>query len=222
MAITVRASMLSLLAAVTPAMAGDVLYSQPNDRPGQPSFFSDAVAGQFFSQRTADDFVLTGNATLTAVRFWGGSQNFQFSNLQNMDSFTISIYADNAGSVGDEIASTTLSTEAISTVDTGLTNLGGGIVYEHEASIAPTALGAGRYWVSVGATLFNPGADAWVWAGSTEGNLINATDFFNGNGFVTFDPTFNDLAFEIVGVPTPGSIAVVGLGGLFATSRRRG
>ena len=222
MAITVRASMLTLLAAATPVMAGDVLYSQPNDRPGQPSFFSDAVPGQFFSQLTADDFTLGSAATLTAVRFWGGSQNFQFENLQNMDSFTVRIYADNAGSVGDELATVTLSTEEISTINTGLVNLGGGIVYEHEAAIAPTALSAGRYWVSVGTTLFDPGADAWVWAGSTVGNLVNATNFFDGNGFVTFDPTFNDLAFEIVGVPAPGSIAVVGLGGLLASRRRRG
>jgi hypothetical protein len=208
-------------AAVSLASA-DVLYSQPNDRPGQASFFSDAVAGQFFGQRMADDFFLGTAGSVESIRWWGGSQNFNAATLDNMASFSVRIYADNAGSVGAELASRMISIEDVSIVDTGTTNLTGGIVYQHEAALsAPLDLSAGRYWVSVGATLVTPAGDAWVWAGSTVGNLINATDFFGPAGYVTFDPTFNDLAFEVLGTPVPAPASAVMLMALAPMVRRR-
>lgn len=209
--------------------SADVLYSQPNDRPSEASFFSDAVEGQFFNQRVADNFTLGADSTVDAVRFWGGSQNFQFASPANMASWTVRIFgADGSGGVdlGNEVFAQTYlngGDPAMTMSATGDLNLGGGQVFEHFAQTGGVSLAAGDYWVSVGATLVNPGADAWVWAGSTVGDLVNATDFYDANGFIVFDPTFNDLAFEIEGtvVPAPASAAAIGFAGLVGLRRRR-
>ncbi|MCA9304206.1 MAG: PEP-CTERM sorting domain-containing protein [Phycisphaerales bacterium] len=199
------------------------IYSQASDQPGNQSFFSDAVAGQFFSQRMADNFTLSADATATSVRWWGGSQNFQFADIDNMASYTVVLYeAGISGGPGSVIYSDTVTDESarLGLSQTGATLFGGGIEYEYTLELEGTvALSAGtEYWISVGATLVNGGADAWVWSGSSVGDLVNATDFFSGGGYTVFDPTFNDLAFEIIPAP---STAVMGIGMLGLGLRRR-
>lgn len=203
------------------ALAG--IYSQVSDQPGAQSFFSDAVAGQFFSQRMADNFMLDADATATSVRWWGGSQNFQFEDLDNMSSYTVMLYeSDTTGGPGSVIYSDTVTDKNIrlGLSQTGATLFGGGIEYAYTLELeSSVALSAGtEYWISVGATLVDGGADAWVWSGSSAGDLVNATDFFSGGGYTVFDPTFNDLAFEIIPAP---STAMMGIGMLGLAMRRR-
>ncbi len=200
------------------------LYIQSSDRPSEPSFFSDAVAGQFFSQRMADNFTLDQAGTATAIQWWGGSQNFQFADTVNMQSYTIELYTSDlfgAPDLGNVLLSETVSSENMrfSAVATGETLNGGGIEYGYTLELLESIELAAdtQYWISVGATLVDGGADAWVWSGSTQGDLVNATDFFTG-GYTVFDPTFNDLAFAVVPAP---STAVAGLLALGFTSRRR-
>lgn len=204
--------------------SADVLYSQPNDRPNQISFFSDAVSGQFFSQRMADDFVLGGDAMISGVKWWGGSQNFQFDDLTNMTSFTVLILGDDNGpDLGNVLASITLDTASTNPIETENLLFAGGQQYEQEIAFgAPVAVNGGEtLWVSIGATLVQPAGDAWVWSGSTVGNLVNATDFFDGSGFIVFDPTANDLAFEIIGVPEPATAGLLALGAVGLLRRKR-
>lgn len=208
------------------AAAGQVVFSQPNDRAGQPSFFSDAVPGQFFSARLADNFSLGTATTVTGVTWWGGSQNFQFADIVNMQSWTVRIYGDDGTGrvdLSNEVFSGTFTAAESNATQTGQLIFNGGIQYRHEISTGEIALAAGNYWLSVGATLEEPNADAWVWSGSTVGDLRNATDFFIGSGFTTFDNSFNDLAFEINGrvIPAPAGAAVlVAMGGFVARRRR--
>jgi len=199
------------------------IYSQLSDQPSAQSFFSDAVAGQFFSQRMADNFTLGADAAASSVRWWGGSQNFQFADTNNMSSYTVVLYeADGSGAPGSVIYSDTVTDESarLGLSQTGATLFGGGIEYQYTLELeSAVSLSAGtEYWISVGATLVDGGADAWVWSGSSVGDLVNATDFFSGSGYTVFDPTFNDMAFEIV--PSP-STAVMGLGMLGLGLRRR-
>lgn len=196
------------------------VYVQDSDQPSQASFFSDAVAGQFFSQRMADNFTLASDTEVTQIRWWGGSQNFQFADLTNMSSYTVRIFADD---LSTEVFSTTVDTElsSLSVSATGATLFGGGMEFEYTLDLgsALSLSGGSEYWISIGSTLVNGGADAWVWSGSSMGDLVNATDFFNGSGFTVFDPTFNDLAFAIV--PSPGSASVLVGAGLVLVRRRR-
>jgi hypothetical protein len=219
-----KTALIVAAAAVAPASAS--IYLQASDRPNQPSFFSDAVAGQFFSQRMADNFTLDSDAEATAIRWWGGSQNFQFEDIVNMISYTVVIYASDEFGEPDTANILYQSTNGLGSADldavaTGASLLNGGIEYAYTLNLeGPLALTAGtQYWISVGATLALPGGDAWVWSGSSTGDLVNASDFFNGSGYTVFDPTFNDLAFEII--PTPGSTALLALAGLTAIRRRR-
>ncbi len=205
------------------AASGDVLVSQPSDRASSPSFFSDAVPGQFFSQRMADNFTLSGDSEVTGIRWWGGSQNFSSPDVTNMVSWTVVLFeSDGFGGV-DESSAIDLGSYTFAqtnAVATGATLFGGGIEYMQEISFAGLDLNAGEYWISVGATLEAPGGDAWVWSGSTVGDLVNGTDFFDGSGFSVFNPTFNDLAFEVVGVPAPASAGLLAFTGLVSRRRR--
>lgn len=200
-----------------------VLVSQPSDRPASPSFFSDAVSGQFFSQRMGDNFTLSGDSEITGIRWWGGSQNFQSPDVTNVVSWTVVLFeADGFGGV-DTASAIDLGTYTLgetNAVATGSSMFGGGIEYRQEVSFEAVDLAAGDYWISIGATLESPAGDAWVWSGSTVGDLVNASDFFDGNGFRVFDPTFNDLAFEVVGVPAPAAGGLLAVAGLFARRRR--
>lgn len=209
------------LSAVGAARA-DVLYSQGNDQPARPSLFSDGVAGQFFSQRMADNFTATGGWEMTGLRWWGGSQNFQFRDLTNMRQFAVRIYEDGGGAPDAEIYGEVFDKAATSPTATGLILSGQGFQYEQVVTLTtPVQLVAGRgYWVSVGAILDQPAGDAWVWNHSSMGDGINATDFFTGGQYLTF--TSGDMALQVLGsVPAPGASGMATVGLLWAMRRRR-
>ncbi|MDX2116985.1 MAG: hypothetical protein SFY96_02255 [Planctomycetota bacterium] len=213
----------AVLASVSVAQ-GATLYSQANNLSTSAGLFSDAVAGQFFSQRMADNFTLAGGGQLTGVRWYGGSQWFQFPDLTNMSGFTVEILADDAGAPdGTQVIYSQAFTKAATnpTLNGNLMNFGHG-QYTFEVSLANAVnLNAGtQYWISIGATLVNPFADGWVWSKSTQGDGTNASNFFNGPNYFTFNS--GDMAFDLVGnIPTPGSVGVMALAGLVAARRRR-
>lgn len=209
------------LSAVAAARA-DVLYSQGNDQAGRPSLFSDGVAGQFFSQRMADNFTATSGWEMTGLRWWGGSQNFQFRDLTNMRQFAVRIYEDGGGAPDAEIYGEVFDKAATSPAATGLVLSGQGIQYEQVVTLmTPVQLEAGRgYWVSIGAILDQPAGDAWVWNHSSVGDGINASDFFTGGQYLTFPS--GDMAFEVLGtVPGPGSAGMASVAVLLSGRRRR-
>lgn len=212
------------VSAMSSVASGQVLFSQPNDRPTQQSFIS-GVSGQFIDDTFADDFSLAGSGplTITGVRFWGGSQNFSSVEIGNVAAFRIAIFSGTTAAVGSQLLSVDIPRGATNQVATGQTIFGGGIQYEHTLALptALTGLSSGTYWVSIAAVLTAPFSDQWVWSGSNAGNLINATNFNDGFGFTVFNPTFNDLAFEIIGIPSPGSVAVLALSGVLGFRRRR-
>lgn len=200
----------------------EVIYSQPNDQPSRPSLFSDGVAGQFFSQRMADNFTASASATMTGLRWWGGSQNFQFRDLTNMTAFVVRIYEDGGGVPDAEIFNQTFAKSDTGPAATGFLLSGQGIQYAHTVELSsPVMLTGGMsYWVSVGAILDQPSGDAWVWCHSSVGDGVNASDFFTGGQYVTF--TSGDMAFEVLGaVPGPGSAGGLAAGMMVAARRRR-
>jgi hypothetical protein len=211
--------------AASAGLANAEIYSQTSDQPGNPSFFSDGIEGQFFNQTMADNFTLSSGATADQLRWWGGSQNFQFADLTNMTDYAVNIYASDmsgAPDLGSVVYSDTVGAgNARLDIDsTGATLFGGGEEYQYTLDMtSAVSLDAGtQYWIAIGAILVDGNADAWVWSGSSQGDLVNATNFYNGFGFTVFDPTFNDLAFAIVPAP---STALMGLGALSMISRRR-
>lgn len=195
------------------------LYSQPDNLPGTGGFFSVGGPGQFFTQRMADDFTIAGG-TVTSLRWWGSSQNFQFADLSNMTGFDVAIYGDLGGvpNAGNVLYHNAPALAALTITPTGNLSITGAIQYQFDLNIAPLNLAGGTYWLSVGGLLVNSGGDTFVWDVSSVGNNANASFFYPNSGWIAFSPSAN-MAFEII--PAPGALALLGMGGLIAGRRRR-
>jgi MYXO-CTERM domain-containing protein len=197
---------------------GPTVYSQPSQ--GQDGLFSDGVAGQFWSQRIADNFVLDNNYVVDGIRWWGSSENYIFDDLTNFGAFIIEFYDDAGGTPGASIGQFSVDIGDANATPTGLMNGNGGHEYQLEAPVNIALNGGTQYWVSVGSKNLSPGDDGFIWSlNFNEGDGNIAADFFDGFGYSTFGGF--DMAFELTGVPTPGSAALLGLAGLAASRRRR-
>lgn len=195
------------------------LYSQPDNAPSTPGYYSVGGPGQFFTQRMADDFTIAGG-TVNKLRWWGSSQNYQFADLSNLTGFDVAIYGD-LGGVPD--ANNVLFHAQPVKADLAITPTGnlsafGAIQYQFDLDISALNLGAGTFWLSVGGLLVDPFGDTFVWNTSTVGNNANASFFYPNSGWIAFSPSAN-MAFEII--PAPGALALLGMGGLIAGRRRR-
>ncbi|HMP79905.1 MAG TPA: PEP-CTERM sorting domain-containing protein [Pirellulaceae bacterium] len=212
------------------ARADVVVYSQLPDVVGgtaQNGFYSDAVSGQFYGQKIGDNFTLSQAEIITGIDWWGSSENWQFPDYTNFSSFTVEIFADNAGSVGTSITGPMVFNTAATNPQLVGNTLWGSDHFLQGVNITPTALGAGTYWISIGATAISPGDDAWAWTTSNGGDGTLAGNFFDANGWQTFN-NIADFAFQIraqdVVIPEPGtaalfSVLLVGLGSFVRRKR---
>ncbi|MHC4948848.1 MAG: hypothetical protein ACYTG1_11385 [Planctomycetota bacterium] len=202
-----------------PALAGDVYSQLPHTDGGLPS---DGVAGQYWSQRIADDFVLTTGADVNGAKWVGGSENFTFSDLTNFQDFMIGIYADNVGLPGAPIMTMTVPVATTSKVPLGLDAVNGGELFEFTVTFAPLALGPGTYHFSVGTVNVDPAGDGFVWnvAAATVNDSVTA-ELPPGGGFGGPFVGNGDMAFSIQGVPGPGGLALLGFAAAIGRRRRR-
>lgn len=196
--------------------SGPIIYSAPPVE--VDGFFSDAVQGQFYAQRIADNFVLTRDATINGANWWGSSENFFGPpDLSNFASFTIEIFDGNFDSIYVE----TFLTSDTNAVATGLLNSGGGEQFFQSVKFSQQValLGSTEYWISIGTTNVEANGDAWVWS-TAAGDMILASDGFDGTGFNVFTET-GDAAFELQEIPAPGAAALLAISGLVGVRRRR-
>lgn len=195
------------------------LYSQPNNLPTLGGFYSVGSAGQFFSQRMADDFTIAGG-TVTKLRWWGSSQNFAFPDLTNITGFDVAVYGDAEGipDAGNVLYHSSPALAGLTITPTGGISIAGAIQYQFDLDISPLALAGGKYWFSVGGLLANPFGDTFVWNLSSVGDGANASFFYPNSGWIAFPESGANMAFEIV--PAPGVLGLAGLG-LVASARRR-
>lgn len=195
---------------------GPVVYSQaPTSADG---YFSDAVAGQFYSQMIADNFTLTNNTVVSGVNWWGSSENFVDSDYTNFFSFSVMIMDGNF----DLVFAQTFSTGDTNPVATGVVNVAGGEQFFQSVKFDQTfeLTGNTEYWIAIGTTNSDPEGDAWVWS-SAAGDGILASDDFDGAGFLVSTGLSDDVAFEIQAIPTPGAASLLALAGLVTLRRRR-
>ena len=200
------AALLLTIGIATPVLA-DVFFQQAPGGGGNRSSSTLNFLGGSPGFRAADDFVLSSNATISDINFWGQL-------VSGSDDFTFTFYADNGGKPGTVLLATdgTVSTTVISPVLNA---------YTVDLSSAFTATAGTTYWLSI----FNQGPQTnWAW----DGSVVPGTSRQESNASPnTWASTTNfNLAFELEGtrsVPEPGSIALVlaGLFGLgFSRSRR--
>lgn len=200
------------------ALNDPVIFSQPIGAVDAGGFYSDAVPGQFYSQRIADNFTTPAGGVdwlLTGVRWWGSSEFFLFPNYTNMDAFVVEIYADAGGVPGLSLTGPLVySTAATNPTPIGV-SFNGATVYEQDVNFPALQVPPNtNLWISIGADVFSPFDDAWVWTLAGSGDNVIAADFFSG-GYTAFQG-FGDVSFEIAGqrVPEPGSIALCSIGAL--------
>ena len=157
-----------------------------------------------------ENFILGGTTTLRSVQWWG---IYFPGNTASADSFTVSIYANNAGQPGSAVAGP-LSVAATRQVTS---NTVGGTwdLYLYDAVIPDTVLGAGTYWLSI--VNNTSGADSWYWATSA-----SSGDARQNTGALNLELAFN-LSDTASTVPEPSTylLSAAGLAGIFLAARRR-
>jgi len=205
------------VAGVATAASAQV-WSQPYD-PNCPAcgYYSDGQSGYFYSQRIADNFNLGGSTTIDRVKWWGASEFYIFPDLSNFSGWTVAFYDAGFSAVGSE----TISKANITIPDLGAIGIFGQNLYEFDVTLTnPVTVDNG--WISIGSHNISPFDDAFVWNFSVSGDVDGtiAADFFDGNGFQVFQGA-SDVAFQLFEIPAPGTLALVGLGGLVAARRRR-
>lgn len=214
--------MASVLAVVAGAAFANVasavvVYSQPLDS-SQGGIFSAATSGAWYDEYLADNFALSGAALVNGVRWWGYSEFFNQPDYTNMPSFQVEIYSDNGSGLPGTLLHSSVSPSS-DAVNIGVSP-SGGIQYQHEVSFANLNLGAGTYHVAIGAFLTAGADDNWLWNRTGLGFGDNISGQLPVGGAWASFPGFGDMAFEILAVPAPSALALLGVAGLVARRRR--
>lgn len=209
---------LTVAAALSGTALGDALYSQdPEVAALGGGYFTDAVPGQSYNQRVADDFTPTTSGDVTALMFYGMSEGVNSPEPLNVSAVEVNFYADNAGVPGAVVWSQQFAVGATNPVLLGATPAGIP-VYTHTVTIAPALpiVSGVTMWFSVGALLNNPQGDAYAWQFSENSfNNSAAFDHFDGQGYAT--ATARDVAFTLLPEPASAISAVL----LLSALRRR-
>ncbi len=221
----------SVVALAAPVGFGQVtLVSQPREAFGFAGISvttGNNVFG-FANRRLADNFGLGGAVGVETVRWWGGSETSAGDSLSNLSGFEIAVFADDGGLPG-----TAVFVETVSLADANPQQIPGeqqgllqAAMYGFEADLSSAqSLAAGDYWISIAGIAVNPvdfTNEAFQWVESNPpGDGTIAQDRFDGDGFQLRTLSATDFAFELVGIPAPGSVALLGFAGVAATRRRR-
>ena len=196
--------------AVSTASLADVIVDQPSALEGGVASQQFGAPYEAYSCSAFDDFTIADTYNLTALTVYG---------------------ENGAGSGDDDIAITVrfLSTPNLGSATiasaTGVQS-GGVLTFD----LTGITLGPGTYWLAAQVERNFDAGGQWFWQLSTTTNGARAMWHNPGGGFglgadpVTVDALGQsrwDMAFKLEGVvPTPGAIALLGLGGLFGRRRR--
>ncbi len=206
----------SILSAA-PAAHASVIFNNGSPVAGDFGGFSDPDSG-FIS---ADDFTLAAADTVRAIVVYGSY--FNNDTLPAGDNFSVSFYNDLAGAPdggAGPFASSALT--VFSRVDTGLLNGNGLRTFRFELNlVTPQAFAAGTpFWASI-INDTSGGVDPdddWIWSWVLGGNGVQSND---GGATWPIGPVEHHFQLHNTFIPAPGTLALLGLGGLVGVRRRR-
>jgi hypothetical protein len=219
-------STLVLAALSCSANAEELIYSQlPNTDPKSSDYYglfeaADAVSGQRNDQMTADNFILTdSDAIITGLKWWGGSDVFNSSDLDNFSSITVKIFT-NVDHAPDGRNVLYEETWRINDTNPEYVTVAaaepGALVYQHRVTFKqPIELCQGdEYWITIGATNVALSSEQlnittskngymWYSAGTPADDniwIFNFSDYFNYFPYpVEWSEIGGDQAFELHG-----------------------
>lgn len=197
--------------------AGDVVFSQPVSAAAV-----DGIVSVADFQHVADDFAITGGASIASVRWWGFTQVFGGSN-SSLSGFRVQIL-DASGvdeGPGSVLAEWNPAIDGVTQTPTGVTiGFSQEARYDFDLPAAFVAAPATRYWLLIAGAI-NDGTSFWNWRPSTAGNAVYAVGLTFGPGWQTNGGQVNDWAFELRSIPSPSATTACGVLALLCTSRRR-
>lgn len=201
-------TLMAIVGVSTAAAYAQVVFTNPWDAGAHDGgSFSD------HSQVLAGEFDLTGPANVEAASWRGTMFSPDPLNTGDTWQFDVLFYNDNSGKPGAPFASRSV---IAAVTDTGV-DLGGERVYGFDATFAPVALAGNTTYFF---TALNTGTQTtfrWNWG--TDTNYSDWKDQSGGTGaWTSMGPV--PLSFQL-SVPAPGSLALLGLGGLVAARPRR-
>ena len=208
----------SILTAASAAHAS-IIFDNGSPVGGDDLGFSDPDSGFI----VADDFNLAAADMVRGIVVYGSY--FRNDTLPAGDNFSVSFYNEVGGlpdGAGGPFASSALT--VFSRVDTGLITAFGTRIFRYELNLAtPQAFAAGTpFWASI-INDTSGGVDPdddWTWTDT----LGRGNGTQSSNGGVTWPVGGGTFHFQLANaffVPAPGTLALLGLAGLFGPRRRR-
>jgi hypothetical protein len=204
-----------MLVAITGAASAAVLVEQLPQDQGLGYY-----ANPNFPQQMADDFTLSGAASLDGITWWGGYDTANGGTEDQIsDDFLVRLYSSVSGT---GIVMQAFPSVAFTRTLTSLTDVAGNSVYQFDfdLSATPLALSAGTYSLFVQ----NLGASDWFWQAGASGN---GTIYYRGEDTDSWQSfSTENLAFRLNGtpsqIPEPGILGLLMLAGVgLALARRR-
>jgi len=228
---TARIASFALLAMAAGASADVVVMDQIGPDPTATAAGAVYASQEFpdfatFTIAGIDDFTIASGGSVSRVDAVLGFFNTTTPSFANVTGYRVQFYTSVAAAAANQTGNAGTATVApgLVTVTTpfGPTTDGRGLV---SIPVTGVTLGAGTYWVAVQPIMaFGTGGQIGP-VSSVIGNL-NAVQTNPAGGFAfpgnqqTINPPTN-LGYRVAMVPAPGSLALLGLGGLAAARRRR-
>ncbi len=178
-----------------------------------------ALGSEMNARVQAENFTLGAASLVTEVLFWS-IEKFGYDG-----SITWQIYSDSAGVPG--VALFSGNTAAVTRVPTGVVGLFGVLdEFENSFSVGALPLAAGSYWLGLhNGELFFTDDRLYYWETTSSSNPPTGHEDEAPFGVGGWFNNGQEHAFQVIGaqgvVPEPGTMALLGLGGLAVLRRRR-